>query len=188
MSRVDKRIGALDHEQVAPGKPGQRLAGFQRGQGAAQAAQVERGVGHAAMDFLDRPTSRPCLTFRRPHAHKWAYERVAAHFKPDADRQVLARVAALARPVAPREVAVADAESRVLAEDVAVAAPWPAAPTALQDGWAVRAELVADAGSYAPVLLDPAPAWVEYRRGVAARRRRRAAAGCRAAAPKCMPA
>ena len=32
---------------------------------------------------------------------------------------VLARVAALARPVAPREVALADAEGRVLAEDVA---------------------------------------------------------------------
>lgn len=74
---------------------------------------------------------------------------------------VLARVAALARPVAPRAVALADAEGRVLAEDVTVAAPWPAAPIALQDGWAVRADLVADAGSYAPALLDPAPAWVD---------------------------
>ena len=74
---------------------------------------------------------------------------------------VLARVAALARPVAPRAMAAADAEGRVLAEDVVVATPWPAAPTALQDGWAVRAELVADAGSYAPALLDPAPAWVD---------------------------
>ena len=73
---------------------------------------------------------------------------------------VLARVATLAHPVAPREVAVADAESRVLAEDVGVRAPWPAAPTALQDGWAVRAELVADAGPYAPVFLNSPPGWV----------------------------
>ena len=89
--------------------------------------------------------------------------------------QVLARVAALARPVAPREVALADAEGRVLAEDVGVKAPWPAAPTALQDGWAVRAELVADAGPYAPVLLDPRPRLGECRRRAAARR------GCGAA-------
>ena len=44
---------------------------------------------------------------------------------------VLARVAALAQPVAPREVALADAEGRVLAEDVVVTAPWPATPVAL---------------------------------------------------------
>ena len=64
---------------------------------------------------------------------------------------VLARVDALARPVAPREAALADAEGRVLAEDVVAAAPSPAAPIALIDGWAVRAEAVADAGPYAPV-------------------------------------
>ena len=40
-------------------------------------------------------------------------------------------------------------------------APSPAAPVALVDGWAVRAEQVADAGPYAPMLLDPAPAWVD---------------------------
>jgi molybdopterin biosynthesis enzyme len=74
---------------------------------------------------------------------------------------VLARVAALARPVAPREAVLADAEGRVLAEDVVAAAPSPATPVALIDGWAVRAEQVADAGSYAPVLLEPAPRWVD---------------------------
>ena len=69
---------------------------------------------------------------------------------------VLARVAALARPVAPREVALADAEGRVLAEDVAVAAPSPAARSRLRRmGGARRA--VADAGPYAPMLLDPRP-------------------------------
>jgi molybdopterin biosynthesis enzyme len=75
--------------------------------------------------------------------------------------QVLARVAALAHPVAPREPPLADAEGRVLAADVTVTAPVPAAPTALTDGWAVRADRVADAGPYAPVLLDPAPTWVD---------------------------
>lgn len=75
--------------------------------------------------------------------------------------QVLARVTALAQPVAPRELPVADAEGRVLAEDIVASAARPAAPVALVDGWAVRAEQVADAGPYAPVLLAPAPAWVD---------------------------
>jgi molybdopterin biosynthesis enzyme len=74
---------------------------------------------------------------------------------------VLARVAALARSIAPREMALADAEGRVLAEDVGVKTPSPAAPTALLDGWAVRANAVADAGPYAPVFLNPAPVWVD---------------------------
>jgi molybdopterin molybdotransferase len=87
-----------------------------------------------------------------------ATQRISA-LMPLAD--VLARVAALTRPVAPREVAVQDAEGRVLAEDVAVAAPRPTSPVALVDGWAVRAELVADAGPYAPMPLSPAPAWVD---------------------------
>ena len=75
--------------------------------------------------------------------------------------QVLARVAALAHPVAPRELALADAEGRVLAADVIVTVPLPSAPIALTDGWAVRADQVTDAGPYAPVLLDPAPRWVD---------------------------
>jgi molybdopterin biosynthesis enzyme len=73
---------------------------------------------------------------------------------------VLARAAALARPMKPRGVALQDAEGRVLAEDV-FAGPWPATAVALTDGWAVRAETVADAGSYAPVLLGAPPAWVD---------------------------
>lgn len=75
--------------------------------------------------------------------------------------QVLARVQALAQPVVSREAAVADAEGRVLATDVNVTEPRPTAPAALVDGWAVRADLVADAGPYAPILLMPAPAWVD---------------------------
>jgi molybdopterin molybdotransferase len=72
---------------------------------------------------------------------------------------VLARVTALARPVTPREVALQDAEGRVLADDVVVSAPLPAAAVALVDGWAVRAELVADAGPYAPMLASAV--WVD---------------------------
>lgn len=74
---------------------------------------------------------------------------------------VLLRVAALASPIPPHEVALQDAEGRVLAEDLAVAAPSPNAPIALVDGWAVRAELVADAGPYAPMPIVPAPEWVD---------------------------
>ena len=74
---------------------------------------------------------------------------------------VLTRVTALARPVAPREMALSDAEGRVLAQDVRIAAPWPAAPVALVDGWAVRAEATADAGAYAPMPLSPVPQWVD---------------------------
>ena len=48
------------------------------------------------------------------------------------------------------------------------ATPWPAAAVALLDGWAVRAEQVADAGPYAPVLLDRAPAGLGRRRRAAA--------------------
>lgn len=73
---------------------------------------------------------------------------------------VLARVATLARPVMPREIALADAEGRVLAHDIEVKAPSPGAPVALLDGWAVRADAVADAGPYAPTLLSHAPVWV----------------------------
>ncbi|HMK80024.1 MAG TPA: molybdopterin-binding protein [Xanthobacteraceae bacterium] len=74
---------------------------------------------------------------------------------------VLARVAALARPVAPREMPLAEAEGRVLAQVVRITAAWPAAPIALIDGWAVRAAAIEDAGPYAPVPLSTAPARVD---------------------------
>ena len=117
------------------------------------------------------------MTFRRRHAHKWAMngsQRISS-LTPIGD--VLARVAALARPVAPREMALADAEGRVLAEDAVVTAPWPAAPTALQDGWAVRADAVADAGPYAPMLFESGTRLGQCRRCDAARRGCGVAAG-----------
>ena len=54
-----------------------------------------------------------------------------------------------------------DAIGAVAADDVYVAMPLPAATQAIRDGWAVRAELVADAGPYAPTPLIPSPRWVE---------------------------
>jgi molybdopterin biosynthesis enzyme len=76
-------------------------------------------------------------------------------------REVLSRIDALARPVAPREVELSAAAGRVLAADVLVEAPLPPTAIALRDGWAVRAEQVADAGPYAPAALTPAPIFVE---------------------------
>jgi molybdopterin molybdotransferase len=72
---------------------------------------------------------------------------------------VHARVDALALPVSAREVDVVRALGRVLAADAAAPMPIPVADVALRDGWAVRAEQVADAGPYAPVPLSPA--WVD---------------------------
>jgi molybdopterin biosynthesis enzyme len=76
-------------------------------------------------------------------------------------REVLSGIDALARAVEPRAVEVSAAAGRVLASDVAVDAPLPPTAVALHDGWAVRSELVADAGPYAPVALTPPPTFVE---------------------------
>jgi molybdopterin molybdotransferase len=73
-------------------------------------------------------------------------------------RDVHARIDAVT-PVAP--CAVEPAVGLVLAGDVTVATPMPQAALALRDGWAVRSELVADAGPYSPVPLSPEPSWVE---------------------------
>jgi molybdopterin molybdotransferase len=75
--------------------------------------------------------------------------------------EALARIDALARPVEPRAVEVAAAGGRVLATDVTVDQPVPPVAIALRDGWAVRAETVADAGPYAPIPLTRAPRFVE---------------------------
>jgi molybdopterin molybdotransferase len=74
---------------------------------------------------------------------------------------VLASMMASAAPVAPRTVELSAALSRALAEDVAAAAGQPAEPRALLDGYAVRAEEIADAGPYAPMPLAVAPARVD---------------------------
>jgi molybdopterin molybdotransferase len=74
---------------------------------------------------------------------------------------VLERVAAVAHAVAPRAVEVGKAGGRVLAADVVAPGPLPARAIALADGWAVASDSVGDASPYAPVMLTPAPAFVE---------------------------
>jgi molybdopterin biosynthesis enzyme len=75
--------------------------------------------------------------------------------------ELFAHVDAAAKPVPPRDLPLTAALGLVLAADVTVAEPVPACPLSLRDGWAVRSELVVDAGPYAPVPLSPAPDWVE---------------------------
>jgi molybdopterin molybdotransferase len=74
--------------------------------------------------------------------------------------KALAALDALARPVPPRVVDAADAIGRVLAADV-TASRLPPRAIAAQDGWAVKADEVADAGSYSPVRLAMPPQRVE---------------------------
>jgi molybdopterin molybdotransferase len=89
-------------------------------------------------------------------------------------REVFSRIDALARPVSPRAVELTAAAGRVLAADVLVEAPLPPTAIALRDGWAVRADQVADAGPYLPAALTPPPTLVEV--GALGRGRRAAAA------------
>jgi molybdopterin molybdotransferase len=105
------------------------------------------------------------LTAVRSFRHTWVMS------SPSVSRQRLSRLAplheieaavdAIVRPVALRAIDVAAAAGRVLAADATVPAPVPLAAIALRDGWAVRSELVADAGPYAPALLSPIPARVD---------------------------
>jgi molybdopterin molybdotransferase len=75
-------------------------------------------------------------------------------------REVLTRIDALVAPVAARETDVRAAYSRTLADDAVVAERRPEAALALRDGWAVRAEEIADASSYAPAAFATPPARV----------------------------
>lgn len=75
-------------------------------------------------------------------------------------KDALAALDASAAPVSPQHLEANDAVGRVLAADIA-AGPLPRRAIALCDGWAVKAEDLADAGGYAPVQLAVGPAWVE---------------------------
>ena len=67
--------------------------------------------------------------------------------------EVMRRIVERVRPVSPREMQAAATLGCTLAQDIVVANRRPAAPLALIDGWAVHAELTADAGPYAPAVL-----------------------------------
>ena len=72
---------------------------------------------------------------------------------------VLARIDALVQPIATRNMA--PAPGQVLAADIVVPQDTPRAASALRDGWAVRADALADAGSYAALPLPVVPQWVD---------------------------
>src|SRR5262249_15437178 len=75
--------------------------------------------------------------------------------------EVYARIDAVAQPMTAKKVLPWQAVGDVLARDVTATAALPPRAIALRDGWAVAADRVSDAGPYAPVILDPAPPWVE---------------------------
>jgi molybdopterin molybdotransferase len=66
---------------------------------------------------------------------------------------VIQRIAECVQPASPRHMRAAVAAGSTLAQDIVVTNRRPATPLALIDGWAVRAELTADAGPYASVVL-----------------------------------
>jgi molybdopterin biosynthesis enzyme len=100
----------------------------------------------------------PSAASRREHlADKMSEQRIS---RLTPLHEAAAALDALAKPVAAGHAAPQDAIGQTLAADV-VAAKLPPRATALQDGWAVKADDLADAGGYAPVQLATAPKWVE---------------------------
>jgi len=75
--------------------------------------------------------------------------------------EVFGLLQSIVSPVPSREVALSHAAGCIAAADLAVTIRQPPTPIALRDGWAVRADVVADAGPYAPVELAEPPLWVE---------------------------
>ncbi|MBS0531483.1 MAG: molybdopterin-binding protein [Proteobacteria bacterium] len=73
---------------------------------------------------------------------------------------VVTMLGELANPVATRDIAAGDAAGKVLAMDIK-AASHPVRAMALTDGWAVAAADVADASSYAPIILGQNSACLE---------------------------
>jgi molybdopterin biosynthesis enzyme len=74
--------------------------------------------------------------------------------------EVLAMIDDEVKPVTPRPLDLGAALGRALAADVAAPAR-PTGPIALQDGWALTADLTLGAGGYAPVALARVPPRVE---------------------------
>lgn len=74
--------------------------------------------------------------------------------------EVLAMVDSEVKPVTPRTLDVTAAAGRTLAADASAPAR-PSAAMALQDGWALSADLTLGAGGYSPVLLMHTPQRVE---------------------------
>jgi molybdopterin molybdotransferase len=75
--------------------------------------------------------------------------------------EVFGLLQSIVAPVPSRDVALSHAAGCIAAADLAVTIRRPPTPIALRDGWAVRADIVADAGPYAPVALADPPLWIE---------------------------
>jgi len=73
---------------------------------------------------------------------------------------ILSRLDASVSPVGVSATPLKEALGATFAADFAAPADLPQRDSALHDGWAVTAEQTADASSFAPVVLEPAPAWV----------------------------
>lgn len=73
---------------------------------------------------------------------------------------VLATIEKIAAPAAARDIDLKNGTGRVLAQPVIAPRPTPRNATALQDGWAVRADELADASAYAPVQFAVMPRWI----------------------------
>jgi molybdopterin molybdotransferase len=74
---------------------------------------------------------------------------------------VLASIKASVAPIKPRVADLAGVRGCALAEDVTASTAQPTAARALRDGYAVRAEDLADAGPYAPIPFAAAPVRVD---------------------------
>jgi molybdopterin molybdotransferase len=74
--------------------------------------------------------------------------------------EVVGKLKAIVKPVTPVELGIEASLGLTLAHDLVSAAEKPPFAIALRDGWAVRADALAGAGSYTPLPLDPAPVWV----------------------------
>jgi len=75
--------------------------------------------------------------------------------------EVFRKIDALVMPVRPHEIGLGAACGRVLAAKILAPFTLPERPVALRDGWAVRADQIADASAYSPVPLSPKPQWME---------------------------
>jgi len=75
-------------------------------------------------------------------------------------QHALDRLFARLRPVQPRALAPASALGCRVAQDVVIKQAIPARAIALRDGYALRADEIAGASSYAPVVLTSAPSFI----------------------------
>lgn len=151
-------IGAFDCQQIARRHSGKRFFGAQRGQGTFQPTQIQGLFSHSTAYPLSVPRWVKMHVRAKQEPMESSPEQKIARLTPLA--KVMAALDELAWPVKAREVASADAAGFVLAADV-IGASLPARATALGDGWAVKADELADASAYAPVQLVNRPMRVE---------------------------